>query len=119
MDKQEKILLHTYQNIKSVNADLYNKIELTNKLTEINEYNIRNVINSTEIFDIERNSNEIYRIYGRFEYMSLFNGLKNNYLYLKDFFNPQVSGNSKNIFNSFDFYLVRPASGLAYLSITD
>jgi hypothetical protein len=109
MDKSLQIQLHSKQNIASVNTDEYNKIELTNKLTEINEYDIRNVVSATEIFDAERAAYPIYRIYGRMEYMSLLNGLKNQYTKFSDFFYPQTT-NSKNILNSFNFYLVRPAS---------
>ena len=118
MDKETTILLNSYQNINSVNIDSYTKFELDNKLSEINEYDIRNTVSATEIFDAEREANEIYRIYGKIEYMSLLNNLKNDYNGFEDFFTPQPSGNSKNIFNSFDFYLVKPAIS-GYTSIAD
>jgi hypothetical protein len=108
MDNQLEILLNKYKNIHAINTDMYGKISLTNNVNEINEYDIRNVISATNVFDIERSEHEIYRIYGRIEYMSLLNGLKNNYTSFEDFFLPVYSGNSKNILNSFDFYLVRP-----------
>lgn len=109
MDKQLKILLNSEQNIESVNVDMFDKIELKRLPKEITEYNIRNVVNATEVFDAEREANEIYRLYGKIEYLSLLNGLKLDYSEFSDFFNPQ-NDNVKNIFNSFDFYLVRPAS---------
>jgi len=104
-----EILLNSLKNVTSVNVDNYEKIELSNKVALINEYDIRNILSATDIFDAEREASEIYRIYGKIEYMSLLNGLKNNYTQFSDFFYPQFSGNSKNILNSFDFYLVRPA----------
>ena len=103
-----KILLNSLKNIKSVNVDNYEKIELSNKPSLINEYDIHNVLSATEVFDAEREANKIYRIYGKIEYISLLNGLKNNYTNFEDFFNPQLL-DSKNILNSFDFYLVKAA----------
>ena len=104
-----KILLNSLKNVHSVNVDNYEKIELTRKVSAINEYDIKNILSATEIFNAEREVNEIYRIYGKIDYMSLLNGLKNNYTQFLDFFAPQFNGNSKNLLNSFDFYLVKPA----------
>jgi hypothetical protein len=110
MDENIKILLNTNKNIDSVNVDNYNKIELQNKRLPILEYDIRNVLSATEIFDLEREANEVYRIYGKMEYMSLLNGLRTGYYKLEHFFLPiQNSTTSKSLLNSFDFYLVKPA----------
>jgi hypothetical protein len=109
MDESFEILLNSAKNIASVDVDTFEKIELTNKTSEILEYEVKNALSATEIFDAEREANPVYRIYGRVEYLSLLNGLKQNYKYLSDFFLQQTT-NIKNIFNSFDFYLVRPAS---------
>jgi len=109
MDNKVEILLGSQQNIDSVNVDLYEKIELENNPNRILEYDIRNVLSATEIFEAEREANPVYRVYGKIEYMSMLNGLKTNYVYLEDFFNPQTTGTTKTLLNSFDFYLVRPA----------
>ena len=109
MDEKFEILLNSAKNIASVNVDTFEKIELTNTTSEILEYDVKNALSATEIFDAEREANPIYRIYGRIEYLSLLNGLKLNYSRLSDFFLQQTT-NIKDIFNSFDFYLVRPAS---------
>jgi len=121
MDNNVEILLGSQKNVNSVNTDTYGKVELTSNVSEITEFTVNDVVNSTEVFDAEREANPVYRIYGRIEYMSLLNGLKNNYSVLEDFFNPQYSGNSKNILNSFDFYLVAPSSGsgVTYTNITN
>ena len=110
-----EILLNSLKNVTSVNVDNYEKIELSNKLSLINEYDIRNILSATDIFDAEREASEIYRIYGKVEYMSLLNGLKVNYSQFSNFFNPQLT-NCKNVLNSFDFYLVKPAvSGYTHI----
>lgn len=110
-----EILLNSYKNIKSINVDNNFNIELENKPAEILEYDIRNVVSATEIFNAEREANEAYRIYGKIEYMSLLNGLKPNYTTFSDFFQPTpLTG--KNIKNSFDFYLCKASTG--YTKIT-
>lgn len=112
-----EILLNSLKNINSVNVDNYDKVELSNKLSLIHEYDIRNVLSATEVFDAEREANEIYRIYGKIEYLSMLNGLKSSYSGFTDFFNPQITGSYKSLLNSFDFYLVKPASS-GYTQIT-
>ena len=110
MDENLSILLNSEKNIDSINVDGSMKIELLNKPSLINEYNIRNVLSVTELFETERQETQIYRIYGRIEYLSLLNGVRSNYNSFIDFFNPSFdSASSKSIFNSFDFYLVRPS----------
>jgi hypothetical protein len=104
-----EILLNSVKNIASVNVDSFDIIELSNKPTENNEYDIRNVLSVTEIFDAEREASQVYRIYGKIEYMSLLNNLKTSYSIFADFFTPQLTGSTKTLLNSFDFYLVKPA----------
>lgn len=117
MDKTIEILLGSQKNIHSVNADAFDKIELSNNVSEIMEYSINDAVNATEVFDAERDANPNYRIYGRIEYLSLLNGLKNditnttdNYKTIEDFFSPTYSSTAKSILNSFQFYLVKPAN---------
>lgn len=118
MDNNFQILLGNRRNVDSINTNMSGKIELFNDLREITEYEVNDILSATEIFNNERESNPIYRIYGKMEYMSLLNGLKNNYSTFEDFFLPQYGNNSKNILNSFDFYLVRP-SDTGYTKIND
>jgi hypothetical protein len=117
MDSSVKILLNSLKDIDSVNVENYEKVAFSTKDTNILEYNIRNVLSATEIFDAEREANPIYRIYGRIEYMSLLNGLKSNYTEFQDFFLPQKIGDFKTLLNSFKFYLVKPSTG--YTKITN
>lgn len=109
MDEKIEILLGVDKNVNSVNVDNYQRFMLDNKPGQIIEYDIENILSATEIFDAERTANQTYRIYGRAEYMSLLNGLKLDYTKLQDFFLP-VTTNCKNIFNSFNFYLLKAAS---------
>ena len=54
MDEKVQILLGSTKNIHSVDADNYQTIELESKPAEILEYDIKNVLSATEIFDTER-----------------------------------------------------------------
>lgn len=109
MDDNIKILLNSERNVDSVNVDTFTKINLQNSVSKFNEYNVRNVLSVTELFDIEREENEIYRISGKLEYVSLLNHIKSDYTTISDFFRPQKTGDTRTIFNSFDFYLVKPS----------
>jgi hypothetical protein len=109
MDEKVQILLNSDKNVNSVNVDTFTRFELNNKVEKILEYDLENALSASDIFDAEREAFDVYRIYGRMEYLSLLNGLKLNYKILGDFFLQQTT-NSKNVFNSFKFYLVRPAS---------
>jgi hypothetical protein len=117
MDEKLQILLNSKKNIASVDQDNYQKLELENKVGQIIEYDIRNALSATEIFDAEREANPIYRIYGRIEYLSLLNGLSNNYNNVGNFFISTGGTNVKTIFNSFKFYLLKAASS-GYTHIT-
>ena len=112
MDEKLQILLGSCKNVNSVDVDNFQKIELENKPAPILEYDIRNALSATEIFDAEREANEDYRIYGKIEYLSLLNGLKATYSKLEDFFLPAPqNSNNMNIFKSFDFYLLKAGTG--------
>ena len=111
MDKQVKILLGDKKNIDSTNTDLHDNISLTNEISEIVEYDVHKTISSSEQYIKERENSDNYRFYGKFEWISLLNNLKFGYNELKDFFKPSEN-NSKNILNSFDFYLVKPELNL-------
>lgn len=102
-----EILLNKYKNVDSVNLEIKNKLTLDSNTQNINEFSLHDLVNSAVVFDNERQGNAIYRIYGKIEYLSMLNGLKYGYNELKDFF-ITLKENSRNIFNSFDFYLVIP-----------
>ena len=118
MDKKLQILLPSLRYINAVNVDMDDKIVLGNKKAELNEYAIRNVLSASEVFDAEREANEIYRIYGRIEWMSILNGITLNYHNLAHFFLPYRYSNSQSLLNKFDFYLVRPYTGYTQVNTT-
>lgn len=120
MDDKLQIQLGEFKNINSVNVDNYSKLLLNNKVSDITEYDIRNILNVTEIFNRERQANQTYRVYGGFEYMSILNNMVSNYKYLADFFNnpiPYTSIQLRKDISFFDVYLVRPSTG--YTQIND
>lgn len=102
------ILLNSQKNVDAINVNNYKKVELLNKSKLLTEYDSRNVLSASDVFESERETTNIYRIYGKFEYFSQLNGLKNNYMGIDDIF-IQEKTNSKNILNSFDFYLLKPS----------
>lgn len=117
MDESLKILLNSEKNVDSVNIDANQKVMLNNRLSNLREYEIRNVLSATEVFDTERNASEVYRIYGKIEWLSILNGLSNNYSQLNDFFSPVLS-NNKTPLNSFDYYLVKPSTTITKIGTT-
>lgn len=105
-----EIQLGSLASSKSVNANNYIPLELTQETNEINEYdNLDSVLSAAQLYDDERQNTAIYRIYGKVQWLSLLNGLNNNYSTLSDIFlHPVYPINVKNILNSFDFYLLKP-----------
>ena len=100
------IQLNSLKNIKSTNVDNINKIPILTKASLLTDYDAKSIINVTEVFDAEREANEVYRIHGRIEYMSILNGLMSDYHEAIDFFLP--TSRDRNLKNSFSFYLLRP-----------
>lgn len=122
MDDKLVIQLGETQNINSVNVDNYTKIQLDNKSSNIREYDIRNILSVTEVFNVERQSSEVYRIYGSFQYLSILNNMKSDYEFLVDYFDNPVKDASIQVkgLDQFDIYLVKPAdSGYANIRHSD
>ena len=116
----EKIQLGEFQNVDSVNVDLSKKISLQRSANVINEFDINNVLDVTEVFDDERQNVDTYRVYGSLEYHSVFNGMPTDYIDLEDFFKQAPSGSTtKDIFTDFDFYLVVPNTGFTLVSTSN
>jgi hypothetical protein len=125
VDKNIEIQLGSTKNIDSTNVDTYDRIKLDNQRNEILEYNIKNILSITDVFEAERQNIPIYRVYGGIEYISLLNGLLGNYQYLSEYFEPKqysdffnLKANRKDIYSSFNFYLLRPI-GYYYLEDTE
>jgi len=121
VDNKINIQLGSTKNKNSIDVDTYTNIELANNQNEILEYNINNILSITEVFEAERQSNEVYRIYGGMEYLSLLNGMSKNYNDVSDFFTPYYCGDEggcdfKNIYDDFVFYLVKPSNNYTKLN---
>lgn len=115
------IQLGSSKNKTAVTTDQFISVELKNSSKEILSYNESSVIDVADLFDTERQESELYRIYGRIDFISIMNGLKKNYTTLTDFFTParlgdELSGVTKNLPYSFDMYLCYPASANTYIS---
>jgi len=105
-----KIQLGSLKTATSVNTNNYIPLEISQETQEINEYdNLDSVLSAAQLYDDERQNTWIYRIYGKIQWLSLLNGLNNNYSFIMDIFlHPAYPVNVKNIQNSFDFYLLKP-----------
>lgn len=112
MDIKEKILLGEEKNVNSINEDYFIRMGLMKNESLLTEYNIKHFIDLTKVFEEEREKSETYRIYGTINYLSLLNGLVVDYEKISDIFQRGVGGiqEVKDIFNSFDIYLLRHSS---------
>ena len=105
-----KIKLGQFNNVFSLNEDIKLSFSLQSNKKVLSEFDIRKVLDVTEVFNNERQDTDIYRIYGKIEYLSVLNNLKIDYSLLEDFFTIQPNFVPvKNIFNDFNFYLVKPS----------
>ena len=110
------IQLGSSKNKTSINVDQNVNIELKGTPKEILSYNESSVIDVANLFEVERQESENYRIYGRIDFMSIINGLKRTYTEITDFFTPprlgdELGGVTKNLPYAFDLYLCYPSSG--------
>ena len=113
MDYKITKQLDENKNVNSVNRDFYTNLLFNREVKELTEDDVTHYLNSSEQFDIERQNSNKYFIYGGLEFFSILNGIKENYLLFKDFFNKfnlLENESTKTIFNSFNFYLLKPLS---------
>ena len=116
MDYKEEIQLESKKNINSVDIDKYINIQLENKNSIFTDYNITKFINSSDVFEEERENVETYRVYGTINYISLLNGLPTDYDKISDFFIKKINpSNHRDFINSFDIYLLKPSDSFEYI----
>ena len=116
MDVQDKIQLGEHRYIDAVNVDTTIKLPLESNGGLNIEYDLQNVLDVTQIFDIERQASKKYRIHGEFEYLSILNGLPVEYTLLNHFFALiPLSADTKNIYSDLEVYLVKPSTGFTEL----
>ncbi len=116
MNKEINILLGKEKHVDSTNNNEFSSVQLENQIDEINEYDIRHTISATEVYDVERQDTNIYRIYGKINYLSLLNGLNNKYKKVNELFTPyycsgETNCNFRNIFSDFKIYLLKSSTG--------
>lgn len=116
MDYREKIQLQSKKNINSVDVDKYISLQLKKNNSIFTDYNIIKHIDSSDVFENERENSDTYRIYGTINYLSLLNGISKNYEKISDFFiKKQVFDADRNLLNSFDIYLLKPSSEFEHI----
>ena len=120
MDYKIRKQLDENKNVNSVNRDFTTKILLDRDVKELTEGDVTHYLNVSEQFNIERQNSNKYFIYGGLEFFSILNGMKSNYNMLyntgevkfRNFFDKFLEDGDipKTIYNSFDFYLLKPLS---------
>lgn len=117
-----KIKLGQYKNVDSTNVDDYCKINLNRNESILTQYDTFNILDVSNLYNVERQECERYKIYGKIEYLSMINNSLSGYTSFSELISwvPDYYSGSpiikKTIENSFKFYLVKP-SGLEYRSI--
>jgi len=115
---EDKIQLGLFKNINSINQDLNIPLPLSSSKNLLIEYDINNVLDISQVFDEERQDTDVYRLYGKIEYLSPLNKIIKNYNAIEDFFtilSPSTTAETKTIITDFKFYLV--ASTTAYTAL--
>ena len=111
-----KIKLGQYNNVDSTNVDDYCKINLNRNESILTQYDTFNILDVTNLYNTERQECERYKIYGKIEYLSMFNNVLSGYTSLNELISwvPDYFSGSpiikKTIENSFKFYLVKPSA---------
>jgi len=107
----EQIQLSQFKNVDGTNVDVYSKFSLDLNEAEIIEYDVRNIVDVTELYETERQFVNTYRLYGEIEYLSPLNKMITGYTQVEDFFTIfPISAITKTILTDFKFYLVAPST---------
>lgn len=116
MDIQDKIQLGVSKHVNAVNVDTSIKVNLGSTSTLSLEYDVKNVLDITQVFDDERQNVDKYRLHGSIEYLSILNGIPKQYKLKPDFFSQQpASASTKNLLSDFNIYIVKPSTGFTEL----
>jgi hypothetical protein len=122
--EQYEIQIGTGRTTNSVNVDEYLSINLKTNQAEILPYDTTSVIDVAQVFDDERQSSTVFRVYGEVDFISVVNGLKIGYNKLSDFYTrprigDEASGLTYNVLNIFDVYLCKQYTGhTAFTDVT-
>ncbi|MFW5847621.1 MAG: hypothetical protein ACOCVF_01700 [bacterium] len=111
MTNTKEYQLGEFKFVGAINEDFNQKIAIDSSKDLLRENDIRTIVDVTQIFDDERQNIDTFRIYGELEYFSQLNGIPKDYTSIVDFFIPYTGTSAKNIFDDFEFYIVKPATG--------
>ena len=116
----EKIRLSQFDNVDATNQDMYQSMGLSVNEEEIIEFDIRNVLDVTAVYEAERQLSNVYRLYGEAEYLSPLNAMITGYTQQTDFFTTfPRSADTKSILTDFKFYLLAPTTAYTALITGD
>jgi len=112
----EQIQLSQFKNVDATNVDTYTKLSLDSTKEGIIEYDVKTVIDVTDVYEDERQFVDTYRVYGEIEYLSPLNKMITGYTEVEDFFTIfPASATTKNILTDFKFYLLAPTTAYTAL----
>jgi hypothetical protein len=112
----EKIQLSEFKNVDSTNQTVYAQVGVSSDANQIIEYDVRTVLDVTQVYEDERQFVDTYRIYGEVEYLSPLNKTITGYTDYIDFFTIYpLSADTKNITTDFKFYLLAPTTAYTAL----
>jgi hypothetical protein len=116
MDYNENIQLESRKNVNAVDIDKHINLSLERKNSIFTDYNIKKFINASDVFEEERENADSYRIYGTINYLSLLNGIPEDYSNISDFFIKRINPtNYRDFIECFDIYLLKPANSFEHI----
>lgn len=112
----EQIQLASFRNVNATDQDINQKISLASNVEEITEYDVKSVLDVTQVYEDERQFIDTYRIYGEIEYLSPLNSMITGYTQVTDFFTQYpLSADTKSVLTDFKFYLLAPTTAYTAL----
>lgn len=112
----EQIQLSEFKNVNAVNEDIFINVSLESNQEQILEYDIRSIIDVTQVYEDERQFVDTYRFYGEVEYLSPLNDMITGYTGVTDFFTVfPASADTKSVLTDFKFYLLAPTTAFTAL----
>ena len=112
----EQIRLPRLKNTNAVDQNIHETISVSSDKEEIMEYDIRSVLDVTQVYETERQFIDTFRFYGEVQYLSPLNVMITGYTGVTDFFTIfPLSADTKSVLTDFKFYLLAPTTGYTAL----
>ena len=113
---KEQIQLSKFKYADATNQVIYSTISLSSNKEKIMEYDINSILNVTQVYEIERQFIDTFRLYGEVEYFSPLNAMITGYTEVTDFFTVfPLSADTKSVLTDFKFYLLAPTTAFTAL----